>query len=118
MERQRRIVLYGKSVILGSVGASLRDVPGLDIIPLALPLRDAKDLGALAPNVIIFDLDAAHPEAALSLLRQRPELSLIGVDPAGDKLIVVTAREIRAVAVADLLKVIGREKETRAEQSE
>jgi hypothetical protein len=116
MERQRRIVLYGKSVIVGSVGASLRDVPGLEIIPLALPPRDAKDLGALAPDVIIFDLDAAHPDAALSLLRQRPELLLIGVDPASDKLVVVTAREIRAVAAADLLEVIDRETETRAEQ--
>jgi hypothetical protein len=116
MERQRRIILYGKSVIMGSVGASLRGVPGLEIIPLAPPLPEAKDLAALAPDAIIFDLDAAHPDAALSMLRQRPELLLIGVDPASDKLVVVTARESRAVAVADLLEVIDRETETLEEQ--
>jgi hypothetical protein len=41
---------------------------------------------------------------------------LVGVDPASDKLVVVTVRESRAVAVADLLEVIDRETETRAEQ--
>lgn len=116
MEKQRRIILYGKSVIVGSVGAGLQDVPGLEIIPVALPLRDAEDLGALAPDVIIFDLDAAHPDAALSMLRQQPELLLIGVDPASDKLVVVTARERRAAAVADLLEVIDRDTETLAKQ--
>lgn len=115
MEKQRRIVLYGKSVIMGSVGASLRDVTGLEIIPLAPPLPEGKDLGALAPDAIIFDLEAAHPDAALSLLRQWPDLLLIGLDPASDELVIVTSRQRRAVAVADLLEVINRETETRAE---
>jgi hypothetical protein len=116
MEKRRRVILYGKSVIVSSVGASLRDVPGLEIIPLAPPLPEGKELEALAPDAIIFDLDAAHPDAALSLLRQRPGLVLVGVDPASDKLIVVTAHQRRAVAAADLLEVIDRETETRAEQ--
>ena len=106
MEKRRRVILYGKSVILGSVGASLRDVPGLELIPLASPLPEAKDLSALEPDAIIFDLEAAHPDAALSLLRQRPGLLLIGVDPGSDEMVIVTSRQRRAVAVADLLRVI------------
>ncbi len=112
MEKRRRVILYGKSVIVGSVGASLRDVPGLELIALAPPLPKAKDLGALAPDAIIFDLEAAHPEAALSLLRERPGLLLVGVDPGSDELIVVSSHHRRAVAVADLLEVIGREAAT------
>jgi len=109
MEKRRRVILYGKSVILGSVGASLRDVPGLEVVPLAPPLPEGKELDALAPDAILFDLEAAYPDAALSLLRQRPDLLLLGVDPTSDELVIVSSRQRRAVAVADLLRVIRRD---------
>lgn len=66
-------------------------------------------LGALSPDAIIFDLDAAHPDAALSLLRQWPDLLLVGLDPASDELVIVSSRQMRAVAVGDLLRVLYRE---------
>ena len=108
MEKRRRVILYGKSVIVGSVGASMRDVSGLEIVPLVPPLPEAKELDALAPDAIIFDLEAAHPDAALSLLRQRPGLLLIGVDPSSDELVIVSSRQRRVVAVADLLDLVDR----------
>lgn len=108
MEKRRRVILYGKSVIVGAVGASLRDAPGLEIVPLVPPVPKAVVLGALAPDAIIFDLEAAHPDAVLSLLRKRPGLLLIGVNPANDELLVLSGQQERAVAVADLLKVIRR----------
>jgi len=108
MEKRRRVILYGKSVIMGSVGASLRDAPGLETVVLDTPLATTQGLAELSPDVIIFDLEAAHPDAALSLLRERPGLLLIGVDPASDELLVLSSQQKRAVAVADLLRVIQR----------
>jgi hypothetical protein len=108
MENQRRVILYGKSVILGSVGAGLQDVAGLEIVALDTPLPTTQGLAELSPDVIIFDLAAAHPEAGLLLLRERPGLLLVGVDPASDELLVLSGRQERAVAVADLLRVIHR----------
>jgi hypothetical protein len=111
----RRVILYGKSVILGSVAASLRDVPGLEIVPLAPPLPRARELGALSPDVIIFDLEAAHPDAALSLLPARSRLLLIGVDPATDQMLLWSGEQSRALSMQDLVRTITeRDGESRA----
>jgi hypothetical protein len=115
MEKQR-VILYGKSVILGSVGAGLRDVAGLEIVALDTPLPTKQRLAELSPDVIIFDLAAAHPEAALLLLRERPGLLLVGVDPASDELLILSSQQERAVAMADLLRVIQRGTSENAER--
>ncbi|HNS51554.1 MAG TPA: hypothetical protein PKO09_10280 [Anaerolineae bacterium] len=106
MAEQRRVILYGKSLILGSVGASLRGRPDLEVVPLAPPLPEARELEALAPAAILFDLEAAQPDAALRLLKGHPRLLLIGIDPAGDEILILSGRQERAAAVADLLSVI------------
>jgi hypothetical protein len=108
MAKLRRVILYGESLILGSLGASLRDRPDLEIVPLAAPLPQAQELDALAPDAILFDLEAAQPEAALQLLKTRPQLLLIGIDPASEEMLIFSGRQERAVAVADVLRVIHR----------
>ena len=40
MER-RRVILYGQSIILSSVGASLRRYASLEVVPLAAPRATA-----------------------------------------------------------------------------
>ena len=106
METRRRIILYGKSVILGAAGASLRRHGDLEIVTLAPPLPTAEELGALSPDVIIFDLEAAHPDAALSLLRALPRLLLIGIDPATDQMLLWSGEHGNALAMDDLLRAI------------
>ncbi len=110
MVKQRRVILYGESLILGSLAASLRGRPDLEIIPLAAAsLPQAQELDALAPDAILFDLEAAQPEAALQLLKTHPQLLLIGIDPASEEMLIFSGRQERAVAVADVLRVIHRE---------
>jgi hypothetical protein len=108
MVERRRVFLYGQSVILGTVGASLQARPHLEVISLSSPFPAAQELAALAPDVVIFDTDAARPEPALSLLEARPNLLLIGIDPESEQLLVLSGQPCDALTIDDLVRVIDR----------
>lgn len=106
MEKQRRVVLYGKSVILGTLGASLGAYSELETVRLSPPLPAPRELAALRAHVIIFDLNTVPPDFSFRLLHDQPHLLLIGVDAAGDKLLVLSGQQAHAVTTVDLLRVI------------
>jgi len=106
MNKQRRIILYGKSVILGTVGASLQHYPDLEIIRLSPPLPGAKELEMLAPEVIIFDIQAAQPDSAFSLLGTFPSLMLIGINPSTEQVFLWTGQHMSAISAQDLVQSI------------
>lgn len=108
MIERRRVFLYGRSVILGTVGASLQARPHLEVVSLSSPFPAPRELAALAPDVVIFDIDAARPEPALSLLEARPNLLLIGIDPESKQLLVLSGRPRDALSIDDLVRVIDR----------
>ncbi len=76
---KRLIVLYGNSVIVGTLGASLRRSNQYKVVPL-LPSQQS-ELETTAPDVVVFDLEAARPEVAFSMLESHPGLMLIGISP-------------------------------------
>ncbi len=106
METRRRVLLYGRSLILGTVGASLKRYPHLELVALAPPLPSPQELGALAPDVIIFDVEAARPEAAIALLEACPSLLLIGIGPSSDQMLLWSGQQSRALAMQDLVQAI------------
>jgi hypothetical protein len=108
MERRQRVLVYGKSLILETVRAGLGRYPHLELVPLAPPLPTLQELEGLAPDVILFDVESARPEAALALLEARPNLLLIGLDPDSDQLLLWTGERSHALTVQDLVQVIDR----------
>ena len=103
---KRRVLLYGRSLILGTVGTSLQQSPHLEIVSLAPPLPTVQELGALTPDVIIFDVEAARPEFAISLLEVRPSLLLIGLDPGSNQALLWSGRQVSELSTQDLVQVI------------
>lgn len=103
---KRLVVLYGNSIILGTLGASLRHYPHLEVIPLIEPFPTGLELEAMDPDVIIFDLEATHPEGLFSLLESRPGLSLIGVDPDSHQVLIWSGRHLQELSTQDLVEVI------------
>src|SRR5512143_2037186 len=99
MNTRQRVILYGRSLILGTVGLSLKRYPHLEIIALVPPLPPAQELGAFVPDVIIFDMQVARPESAMSLLEERPSLLLIGIDPGGDPTLFWSGHQSRTVTM-------------------
>lgn len=106
MEKRRRILLYGKSVILGTVGASLQHHPEFEILPAVSPSLEAREFRALSPDVIIYDIEASHPEAAITLLETCPDLLLIGIDPDSNRVMLWSGRQLRQASTQDLVQVI------------
>ena len=106
MERRRRIVLYGNSIILGTVGASLARYTNLQIVELSPPLPDLEALAELAPDVILFDVDLGRPEAAFGLLENCPDLLLVGVNPENEQVRLWSSKQGEVVTADDLLRLI------------
>jgi hypothetical protein len=103
---QRRVILYGDSLILQGVHASLETCPDLEIItldPACVSLK--QEIRTHNPLALVFDTAAVQPDFPSSLLQQ-PNLLLIGIDPETHQALVWTGKQAAAVEAADLLSVI------------
>jgi len=109
VKAKRRIFLYGNSVILGAIRASLRRVSQFEVTTLASPPQEPQEVDNVKPDIVLFDLEITHPEAVLSLLEINPALVLIGISPDINLVKVWSIRELREVSMQDLLKVIKSE---------
>lgn len=109
MRTLRRTVLYGNSVFLAGLALNCSNRPGLETATIDTDDPDAEQqLRALSPDVIVFDL-AAQPESAVRLLKECPDLRLIGVDATSNKLIVLSGYRSSVLTMDDLVHVIDRE---------
>jgi hypothetical protein len=103
---KRRVLLFGDSLILEGVYASLEACPDIEIIRLGASVDNLFEIiRALCPAVFIFDLQAVRSDFQLSLLQQ-PELLLIGIDPESQQAMVWSGRQKAVVVAADLVKVL------------
>jgi hypothetical protein len=109
MEKRTQVVVYGSSLNMAGIAASLKGDASLEVVRIDShsPTLQQK-LNELDPAVIAFDLSDPSSGLDVRLLRERPGLLLVGVDPASDELLVLSSQRERAVAVADLLSVIRR----------
>lgn len=106
MNGRRRVILYGNSIILGTLGASLTQHLDLEVLPLSPPLPGAEALAALRPDVILFDIAAARPGPVFALLETCPNLLLIGVSPETHQVRLWTSGQEWAGTTMDLVKMI------------
>jgi len=102
------VVLYGNSLVVSSIGASLQDYPDLQVLPLdpTLPKADQR-LYALEPDIVIIDMAATQPDSLIELWKARPRLLLIGVDVTTDQALVLSSQPAQLVTTSDLWQVIA-----------
>jgi len=112
METQLKVVLIGDSLLIAGVEVSLREQPGMDVIRVDIALPDAgQRLGRLQPDVLIFDLAASQSPFSdsnfpASILQEHPGMSLIGIDPSSNNVLVLSGEERTVMAANDLAHVI------------
>jgi hypothetical protein len=105
------VVLYGNSVFLAGIRADLMERTPLELLTIEADSPDAAGLIArLRPAAFLFDLAAAQPDFAVALLREQPDLLLIGVDPSRDEVLVLSGHATQARNLVDLIGVIRRDK--------
>ena len=107
MTPQIRVAVCGSSLYMAALAANLQANPNVAV--LRIPANTAalsQGLDELAPAVVAFDLGEMPGDLAISLLRDRPEVILIGVDPSSDRMLVLSGRQEQPVSAAELLQAI------------
>ena len=107
MENRRRVAVYGNSLNIAGIVPSLKADTTLEVLcvnldsPNARQSLDENDLAA-----IVFDLSDPPLRPDFTLLRDRPGLLLIGVDPSRDEMLILSSHPAQALSMADLVSVI------------
>ena len=103
------LVLYGNSVFLAGIQAELESDRDLGLELLSVEAGGVDVTGMLRerkPCAVLFDLGMDQPSFAISMLRELPDLLMIGVDPSCDEMLVLTSQPMKALVVRDLVHLI------------
>jgi hypothetical protein len=106
VKTNRQILLYGNSVILGSIGAGLRRLPEFEVTTLTTPLQDLPTVDSEKYHILLFDLEASQPEAPFFLLKTHPDLVLVGVSPGTNVVRIWNSQQMQEMSLQDLYKLI------------
>ena len=107
MEKRTQVVVYGGSLHMAGIAASLKAEIALEVVCVNPQSPTARQrLNELDPAVIVFDLSNPPQNLDVTLLRERPEFVWIGVHPSSDKMLVLSGRQEQSLSVADLVQVI------------
>ncbi|PPD57304.1 hypothetical protein [Dehalogenimonas etheniformans] len=103
--------MCGSSVILGTLGLSLKCHPQFEVITLN-ELRENGRLRNLNPDIIFFDLNSQRPRQAFTLLGENPELTIVGVSPDTNVVKVWSGKQLKELSTAELMRVIDQNDQT------
>ena len=107
MIEKRRVLVFGRSLNLAGLTACLRQDSSLDV--LFLDPKDPACKGSLDdfnPETILFDLSDPPDGLDLRLLRKRPGVLLVGVDPCSDEVLVLSGRRSKVLTAGELAQLI------------
>jgi hypothetical protein len=103
----RTVAIYGSSLVLSSIRASLEHRAGLRVLAFDAATPGATEqLGAMCPDAIVFDLASPRSDSAFVLWKAQPQALLIGVDMAADQVLVFSGQTSRVLTPDDLVEVI------------
>src|SRR5512139_4092 len=101
----KRVVLYGKSLIMSTIGASLQGYPDMQVLPVDPSMPGVQDhLHALQPDVVILDQSTIQPDFAMGLWKVRPDLVLISLDLMSGKAMVLSSQPTQVLTANDLIQ--------------
>jgi hypothetical protein len=93
MQKRTRVVVYGSSLNMAGVAASLKADTSMEVVcvdPRSAAARQR--LNELNPSAITFDLSDPQSSLDVKLLSEQPGLLLIGVDPSSDDVLVLSGQ--------------------------
>jgi len=107
VKASRRILLYGNSVILGTIGATLSRFFEYEVVTVKLPRKESQWLESARMDILIFDLQRTRPEEVMYLLKANSALLLIGIDPDVNNVQLWSGRQLRELSMQDLLEILN-----------
>ena len=107
MAEVQKAILFGDSLVLAGLERSLAacSTCTMDIqhISMQSPIPDFRSMQA---SVVIFDFAEVPAEFSLSLIKNQPELTLIGLDSSGDKLMLLSGVQSHEMTASRLVRLI------------
>lgn len=102
----RTVLLYGESLLLPLVAASLEESPDLRVSQ-AITWPDACQLLAEGvPDVLIFDLTDTCESQVLPLLFENPHLVLIGLDTESNQAVLVAGEQSQGLTLDSIRQIV------------
>lgn len=118
MDDRQVVVLFGDSLLMDGVEASLAEQQELDVIRVDTTINNVgQHLQAIAPDLVIFDLDLPFSSQIVPLLREQPGIPFIGLDAQCSEAIALSSQQYTALSANDLVKVIQIQTTTRPAQA-
>lgn len=108
MPDKKCVLICGKSLNLAGIASSLGHDESLNVV--FIDPQDSNTRGRLedpGTEAILFDLTDPPGDLDVNLLRQRPGLLLIGVDPSSDEVFVLRGQRSKVVTAGELTKLIA-----------
>ena len=102
----RTVVLYGRSLLLSGVAASLEQCPDLHIMQAGAWTEAGRLLAEHTPDVLIFDLTNSSESHILPLLLTNPGLLMIGLDAEYNQAVLVSGQEARSLTLNQLREIV------------
>jgi hypothetical protein len=105
--KQRIVALFGDSLLMDAVEASLEDHRDLGVIRVHTTVADgAQRLKSLCPDLVIVDLNDTNAQFVLPLLQDLPDVPLLCLDANCSKVISLSCRQYTARTSSDLAHLI------------
>jgi hypothetical protein len=107
MEHHRLILLYGDSLLMDAVEASLADRQEIDLVRVRSAILDFETrVKSLCPDLVIFDFDTIHSQFVIPLLRARPDVPLVGLDFNSNQVVVLSGQAYTARTAQELARLL------------
>ncbi|MGC9395509.1 MAG: hypothetical protein ACP5J4_11700 [Anaerolineae bacterium] len=113
MDEKRLVVLYGDTLLIDGVEASLTERNGLDVIRVDTTIANVgQHLRTIAPDLVIFDLDTPVIELSkliVPLLQKQPGVPFICLDAEHSEVVTLACEQHTAHSTNDLVDLIRRQ---------
>jgi hypothetical protein len=110
---RRIVLLYGRSMLLSLLAASLENSPGLCVSRAVAWPAASRLLAARLPDALIFDLSATSESHILPLLFRNPGLLLIGLDTESNQAMLVSGKEVHSLTLSRIHELVAGTNEER-----
>ena len=107
MENRPLVVLLGNSLLMDGVAVSLADKQMLRMVRIDTETEDIWErMESLRPELIVFELNNPDTPAIISLLKNRTDTLLIGLDLDCSRAFVLNSRQHLTRSMNDLYSVV------------
>ena len=107
MGHQPAVVLLGNSLLMDGVAISLANTQMDNVIRADPAVADTRAyLQSLQPDLIILELGDHRTDTALSLLKENPDIILIGLNEDSSRVSVLKTQECTIDTMQDLQEVL------------